>query len=194
MKRGQRFLEPSCELATVASAMSHTQGVSTREVGRRLRNALTSYSNLQINAGDQFREVGWNSPETDAGAIARRPCRASFQRLRLGLGNQLPSEMKLVSAQWEAGRKGMEESKLSLRVPRAIVHLVLRDGLFASPLPPKSRAIKALKSFQTATTCGSSSCRRALVASPCALAFDKKGRLFVAENRGYPSIENPRRA
>ncbi len=30
-----------------------------------------------------------------------------------------------------------------------------------------------------------------LVASPCALAFDEKGRLFVAENRGYPSTENP---
>jgi len=26
-----------------------------------------------------------------------------------------------------------------------------------------------------------------LVESPCALAFDDKGRLFVAENRGYPS-------
>ena len=25
-----------------------------------------------------------------------------------------------------------------------------------------------------------------LVASPCAIAFDAKGRLFVAENRGYP--------
>jgi len=30
-----------------------------------------------------------------------------------------------------------------------------------------------------------------LVASPCALAFDDKGRLFVAENRGYPDIEKP---
>ena len=25
-----------------------------------------------------------------------------------------------------------------------------------------------------------------LVASPCALAFEERGRLFVAENRGYP--------
>ncbi len=30
-----------------------------------------------------------------------------------------------------------------------------------------------------------------LVASPCALAFDEKGRLFVAENRGYPSTAEP---
>jgi putative membrane-bound dehydrogenase-like protein len=30
-----------------------------------------------------------------------------------------------------------------------------------------------------------------LVASPCALAFDQKGQLFVAENRGYPNTEKP---
>ncbi len=30
-----------------------------------------------------------------------------------------------------------------------------------------------------------------IVASPCALAFDKKGRLFVAENRGYPNTAEP---
>lgn len=30
-----------------------------------------------------------------------------------------------------------------------------------------------------------------LVASPCALAFDEKGRLFVTENRGYPSTAEP---
>ena len=30
-----------------------------------------------------------------------------------------------------------------------------------------------------------------LVASPCAIAFDHKGRMFVAENRGYPRMGNP---
>ena len=30
-----------------------------------------------------------------------------------------------------------------------------------------------------------------LVASPCALAFDSRGRLFVAENRGYPNTGDP---
>lgn len=30
-----------------------------------------------------------------------------------------------------------------------------------------------------------------LVASPCAMAFDAKGRMFVAENRGYPSTAEP---
>ena len=30
-----------------------------------------------------------------------------------------------------------------------------------------------------------------LVMSPCAMAFDERGRLFVAENRGYPNTANP---
>ena len=30
-----------------------------------------------------------------------------------------------------------------------------------------------------------------LVASPCAMAFDERGRLFVAENRGYPNTAEP---
>ena len=30
-----------------------------------------------------------------------------------------------------------------------------------------------------------------MVESPCAMAFDEKGRLFVAENRGYPSTSEP---
>ncbi len=30
-----------------------------------------------------------------------------------------------------------------------------------------------------------------LIESPCAMAFDEKGRLFVAENRGYPSTTAP---
>ena len=30
-----------------------------------------------------------------------------------------------------------------------------------------------------------------LVTSPCAIAFDPKGRMFVAENRGYPRSAKP---
>jgi putative membrane-bound dehydrogenase-like protein len=30
-----------------------------------------------------------------------------------------------------------------------------------------------------------------MVESPCAMAFDEKGRLFVTENRGYPSASEP---
>lgn len=30
-----------------------------------------------------------------------------------------------------------------------------------------------------------------LIASPCAMAFDERGRLFVAENRGYPRTSEP---
>ena len=46
----------------------------------------------------------------------------------------------------------------------------------------------ALKSFQLADPALRVELVAAepLVASPCALAFDERGRLFVAENRGYP--------
>jgi putative membrane-bound dehydrogenase-like protein len=30
-----------------------------------------------------------------------------------------------------------------------------------------------------------------LVESPCAMAFDERGRMFVTENRGYPNLSNP---
>jgi putative membrane-bound dehydrogenase-like protein len=50
----------------------------------------------------------------------------------------------------------------------------------------------ALKSFQTADDVRVELvAAEPLVASPCALAFDEKGRLFVAENRGYPNTETP---
>ncbi len=57
------------------------------------------------------------------------------------------------------------------------------------PLSPE----EALKSFQLATPGLRMELVAAepLVASPCALAWDEKGRLFVAENRGYPSTAEP---
>ena len=51
---------------------------------------------------------------------------------------------------------------------------------------------EALKTFQTADDIRVQLvAAEPLVASPCALAFDDKGRLFVAENRGYPNTEKP---
>jgi putative membrane-bound dehydrogenase-like protein len=51
---------------------------------------------------------------------------------------------------------------------------------------------EALKSFElTADVKIELVAAEPLVASPCALAFDEKGRLFVAENRGYPNTEKP---
>lgn len=50
----------------------------------------------------------------------------------------------------------------------------------------------ALKSFQLADDLRVELvAAEPLVASPCAIAFDEKGRAFVAENRGYPRMADP---
>ncbi|MGB8170814.1 MAG: PVC-type heme-binding CxxCH protein [Chthoniobacteraceae bacterium] len=57
-----------------------------------------------------------------------------------------------------------------------------------SPLTPDD----ALKSFQLADDLRIELvAAEPLVASPCAIAFDEKGRAFVAENRGYPRMAEP---
>lgn len=57
----------------------------------------------------------------------------------------------------------------------------------AAPVPSPLSPADALKSFETVPGLKVELvAAEPLVASPCALAFDAKGRLFVAENRGYP--------
>jgi putative membrane-bound dehydrogenase-like protein len=57
-----------------------------------------------------------------------------------------------------------------------------------SPLSPDD----ALKSFELADDLRAELvAAEPLVGSPCAVAFDEKGRMFVAENRGYPRMEDP---
>jgi len=71
-----------------------------------------------------------------------------------------------------------------------ILSLALRFGAPAeSPLGPDA----ALKSFELAdpTLTVEIVAAEPLVQSPCAMAFDEHGRLFVAENRGYPSQADP---
>ena len=59
--------------------------------------------------------------------------------------------------------------------------------LAAAPLPSPLAPAEALKAFEAAPGLRVELvAAEPLVASPCAIAFDSKGRLFVAENRGYP--------
>jgi putative membrane-bound dehydrogenase-like protein len=57
----------------------------------------------------------------------------------------------------------------------------------AAPLPSPLSPDDALRAFEAAPGLQVELvAAEPLIASPCALAFDAKGRLFVAENRGYP--------
>ena len=73
----------------------------------------------------------------------------------------------------------------------AAFFLSLSASLYAatpSPLTPDD----AVKSFELADDLRIELvAAEPLVASPCAVAFDDKGRMFVAENRGYPRMDNP---
>lgn len=61
------------------------------------------------------------------------------------------------------------------------------SALAAAPLPSPLAPAEALKAFEAAPGLRVELvAAEPLVASPCAIAFDSKGRLFVAENRGYP--------
>lgn len=65
--------------------------------------------------------------------------------------------------------------------------LFLASALAAAPLPSPLGPAEALKAFEVIPGLRVELvAAEPLVASPCALAFDDKGRLFVAENRGYP--------
>jgi putative membrane-bound dehydrogenase-like protein len=65
---------------------------------------------------------------------------------------------------------------------------------FAEPVPEAGALspAEAAKSFQLADGLRIELvAAEPLVASPCAMAFDERARLFVAENRGYPNTSEP---
>jgi len=65
--------------------------------------------------------------------------------------------------------------------------ILFASALVAAPLPSPLAPAEALKAFEAAPGLNVELvAAEPLVASPCAIAFDSKGRLFVAENRGYP--------
>lgn len=65
--------------------------------------------------------------------------------------------------------------------------ILFAGALGAAPLPSPLSPADAQKAFEVAPGLHVELvAAEPLVASPCALAFDDQGRLFVAENRGYP--------
>jgi putative membrane-bound dehydrogenase-like protein len=65
--------------------------------------------------------------------------------------------------------------------------ILFASALAAAPLPSPLSPADAVKAFEAAPGLRVELvAAEPLVASPCAIAFDKNGRLFVAENRGYP--------
>lgn len=65
--------------------------------------------------------------------------------------------------------------------------ILFASALVAAPLPSPLSPADAQKAFEVVPgLCVELVAAEPLVASPCAIAFDSKGRLFVAENRGYP--------
>jgi putative membrane-bound dehydrogenase-like protein len=68
-----------------------------------------------------------------------------------------------------------------------VASILFASALVAAPLPSPLAPAEALKAFEVVPGLRVELvAAEPLVASPCAIAFDAKGRLFVAENRGYP--------
>jgi len=68
-----------------------------------------------------------------------------------------------------------------------VASILFASALVAAPLPSPLTPADALKAFVAAPGLRVELvAAEPLLASPCAIAFDAKGRLFVAENRGYP--------
>jgi putative membrane-bound dehydrogenase-like protein len=68
-----------------------------------------------------------------------------------------------------------------------VAAILFAGALVAAPLPSPLSPADALKAFEVVPGLRVELvAAEPLVASPCAIAFDANGRLFVAENRGYP--------
>ena len=68
-----------------------------------------------------------------------------------------------------------------------VAAILFSGALVAAPLPSPLSPVDAQKAFEVVPGLRVELvAAEPLVASPCAIAFDTKGRLFVAENRGYP--------
>ncbi|HEV7868640.1 MAG TPA: PVC-type heme-binding CxxCH protein, partial [Chthoniobacteraceae bacterium] len=77
---------------------------------------------------------------------------------------------------------------IASRIAIATLGIALSVSAQDSPLPPAD----ALKSFELAPELEIELVTaEPLTASPCAMSFDERGRLFVAENRGYPIGPKP---
>src|SRR5829696_5280157 len=66
----------------------------------------------------------------------------------------------------------------------------LLPHLFAQSVLPPDGAAKSFELADPALNIGLVA-SEPMIESPCAFAFDEAGRLFVAENRGYPNTATP---
>ncbi len=89
----------------------------------------------------------------------------------------------------------MPRAMKTLPVPAVAIALLLAAVFSTAENPREHGALspeEALKSFQVADGLRVELvAAEPLTASPCAMAFDERGRLFVAENRGYPNTVEP---